>query len=109
MAWPVRVLLRGGTGVGSPAPFDAPYRCGLLDGLGGALVKERALKTVPAKRLIDAIRASVSEPVKEAPARKAVAKEASAKKPAATKKPAVKKTIAKKPEAAKKPAAAKKK
>lgn len=55
------------------------------------------------------IRASVSEPVKEAPAKKAGAKEASATKPAAAKKPApVKKMIAKKPAAAKKSPAAKK-
>ena len=95
-----------------------PYRCDLLDGLRAALAEEnseytdypeRTLKAVPAKRLIDAIRASVSEPVKEAPAKKAGAKEASATKPAAAKKPApVKKTIAKKPAAAKKSPAAKK-
>ena len=94
-----------------------PYRCDLLGGLRAALAEEnseytdypeRTLKAVPAKRLIDAIRASVSEPVKEAPAKRAVAKKASATKPAAAKRPAVKKTIAKKPAAAKKSPAAKK-
>ena len=88
-----------------------PYRCDLLDGLGTALVAENALKTVPAKRLVDAIRASAAdeaEPAKKAPAKESVARKASATKPAAAKQPAVKKTIAKKPAAAKKSPAARK-
>ena len=47
----------------------------------------RALKTVPARKLVDAIRASDLKPVaKKAPAKKPVAKKAAAKKPAAAKK-----------------------
>eukprot|EP00964_Phaeocystis_antarctica_P022765 scaffold12667_cov50-Phaeocystis_antarctica.AAC.6 len=57
-----------------------PWRYELLDGLGDALVAARALKPVPAKKFVDAIRASAPEPDKKA----------------AAKKPAVKRTIAKK-------------
>ena len=55
-------------------PFHQSYRHELLDGLGDALVKARALKPVPAKKFVDAIRASGLKPVKESPAKKPVAK-----------------------------------
>ena len=60
--------------------MDQPCRYELLDGLGDALVAARALKPVPAKKFVDAIRASAPEPDKKA----------------AAKEPAVKRTIAKK-------------
>ena len=37
-------------------------RYNLLDGLGDALVEARALKIIPAKKLVDAIRASDPKP-----------------------------------------------
>ena len=79
-----------------------PPRYNLLDGLGDALVEARVLKPIPAKKFVDAIRASDPKPAnKKAPAETPVAKKAPAKKPAAAKKSAVQKTIAKKPAAAK--------
>ena len=58
-----------------------PPRYNLLDGLGDALVKAAALKPIPAKKLVEGIRASDPKPAnKKAPAEKPVAKKAPAKK-----------------------------